>query len=323
VAPGEARGRRALAVLWLACTLFIVYGGAIPFRFTTEVGVVSANLRRVTPNPLVSPDTGRRISIPDVVQNVLLYVPFGFLGVATIGRERQTTSRAILLVIALAALLSTAVEILQLFTTDRTTSVADVLANALGALAGAAAAPAVLARWRRSSARPSMGRSLEMPAFYLFGLAMIVICLLAWAPFDVTLDVGAIWSKVKVLESAPWRLNDLPGLAAFGPRLLLRDVLPYLLLTFAGSLWIAGLGVRPAAGVAAVAGVALAAGLEVSKLVIESRLPHVEDAAVHAAGAAAGAAAAFCWTFGWTQRRSGSGGDPALPRPPFEHPDSP
>jgi hypothetical protein len=30
--------------------------------------------------PLLSPDTGRRLSIPDVVQNILLFVPFGALG---------------------------------------------------------------------------------------------------------------------------------------------------------------------------------------------------------------------------------------------------
>ena len=75
-----ARSRLPL-VLWALSAAFIVYGTTIPFRFGADRQMVFAHLARVTPNPLVSPDTGGRLSIPDVVGNVMLFLPFGCFGV--------------------------------------------------------------------------------------------------------------------------------------------------------------------------------------------------------------------------------------------------
>src|SRR5947209_18052375 len=75
-------------VLWLASAAFIVYGTTIPFNFVADRRVALEHLARVTWHPLISPDTGHRVSIPDFVGNVLLFTPFGCFGVWALGRPR-------------------------------------------------------------------------------------------------------------------------------------------------------------------------------------------------------------------------------------------
>ena len=79
--PLGARRSRLPLVLFLASAAFILYGTTIPFNFVLDRQQVLAHLSRVTLNPLISPDTGSRVSIPDFVGNVLLFVPLGFFGV--------------------------------------------------------------------------------------------------------------------------------------------------------------------------------------------------------------------------------------------------
>src|SRR5262245_42202749 len=66
----------------------------------------------------------------DVVANVLLYLPIGFF----------QSRNALIAVVVRAALLSTTIEAIQLFSAYRFPGVADVLANTLGALLGHIAA---------------------------------------------------------------------------------------------------------------------------------------------------------------------------------------
>src|SRR5206468_7017350 len=103
------REMRLFAWLWVVSALFVVYGTTIPFHFTSSRGHARAKLSRVRLNPLVSPETGRRVSISDFVQNVLLFLPFGAFGVGTL-RARQANVMPVLIAGVSAACLSTAVE---------------------------------------------------------------------------------------------------------------------------------------------------------------------------------------------------------------------
>jgi glycopeptide antibiotics resistance protein len=132
-----ARTRLPMA-LWIASTVFIVYGTTIPFNFVHDRRLVAAHLARVTWNPFIAADTGGRVSIPDFVSNILLFIPFGFFGMWALPRARSLGAR-IALVAALGLALTISVESLQLLTIDRTSSVSDVFANASGALGGAVA----------------------------------------------------------------------------------------------------------------------------------------------------------------------------------------
>jgi VanZ family protein len=96
------------------------------------------------------------VSIPDVAQNVLVYLPFGVFGVLSL-RDRYAPAhrsstgakagpwlRLVLRITALAVLFSASVEALQLYTIDRIASLTDVVSAAVGAMAGGLA----ISLWR-------------------------------------------------------------------------------------------------------------------------------------------------------------------------------
>src|SRR5262245_60151754 len=159
---------------------------------------VSYKLRALPLSPLISPLTGQRISISDAVQNIVLFVPFGVLGVAAAGRDRAGLRRAFT-VTALGAGLSLGVEGFQLFTNDRVTSTSDLAANTFGALIGALAAVALRPAVSTAAARLARTRAFATPAFPPVATAIVVLCVAAWQPFDPALDVGLIVGKLRML----------------------------------------------------------------------------------------------------------------------------
>jgi VanZ family protein len=229
----------------------------------------------------VSPVTGGRISIPDAVQNVLLFVPFGVLGVLSAARTKRLDLWRILIVTALGAALSSLVETLQLFMADRVTSVSDVAMNTAGAFLGALGADRTIRASHIGLRRMHAAGLIDERTFYPMLVAFIVVCLFAWQPFDVALEVGTFVSKVRLLGSDLWQFTVLTDEGV--------GFVQYALLAAAIAAWLHALR-RPQAMVrAAIAAVALAIALEVSQFFITSRMPGLEDALVHAAGVVAGA----------------------------------
>lgn len=88
------------------------------------------------------------VVLPDVVRNVLLYLPFGALGVLSrLPTAAGSASRAAdrpwwretIKVCLLAVLFSASVETLQLYTIDRVASLTDIVSAVAGAAIGGAA----------------------------------------------------------------------------------------------------------------------------------------------------------------------------------------
>ncbi len=280
----DSPGRRTWppsSVLWLLFTLFVVYAAAIPFRFVGNFALVQAKLAALHFSPFVSPD-GSRLSIPDVLQNVLLFVPFGVLGM--IARGSGGRLRRIATVTLLGAVLSACVETLQLFTADRITAVSDLAADTAGTLIGAAAFAAHERAFQAALTRFSNAR-FERKAFAFPLMAFLAVaCIAEWHPFDVTLDVSSVWGNVKLFRAHPWDTGPLTD-----------EVLEWLRFAAVGgaaALWFRICNVRWPRALAAAVGVVLACGLETSQFFIESRGPDLRDAAVHGFGAIAGAALA-------------------------------
>lgn len=270
---------REARALWLLFSLFVVYGATIPFEFAGTAGFLE-RLARVPLNPLVAPDTGRRLSIPDVVQNVLLFVPFGALGVAAARRARRTATR-IALVTLLGFVLSAAVELLQLLMRNRVTSTGDIMANTIGAFAGALGAGLALRAAVQVRRRLEIEGLLDMPALRPALVSAGALAVAFLQPFDVTLEVGAVAWKVRALESDVWQ------------RTIWRDegiviLLASLCAMAAASYWKA-LGERRAALLAGFLGSLAVAGLEAGQLLITSRMPGLWDASVGIAGVWLGA----------------------------------
>jgi glycopeptide antibiotics resistance protein len=281
VTTNVASTRHLAATLWLIWALFIVYGCTIPFHFVSDWRIVAVHWDAVTFDLFANPVSGR-LTLPDFVGNILLFMPFGVFGSLAL-RDRSRSRIAV--VVVLAALLSIAVEIAQLFTADRVTALCDVTANVIGAFLGALASDAVRAVFVEAIRTLHAHGMAASSSVYLalVGLAAAVVS--EWEPFDVSLDVSEVVGKVKVLARDPVQFTGLNDEGVVFVRFLLAG--------FAVHFWLGQTRHRERATAITVAGMTmLGIGLEGCQLFIGARLPGLEDTLVIVSGAIAGAALA-------------------------------
>ena len=124
-------------------------GPFLPSRYRGSIAawallIAYASLYPFFPPRLPSPDAlvaffvkPRYMVAYDVAWNVIAYIPLGTLACAYF-RQANDGTRALLKAIAFAAAYSLAMEFLQLFVPNRVASIYDVIANAAGAMLGAA-----------------------------------------------------------------------------------------------------------------------------------------------------------------------------------------
>lgn len=177
----------AAAVAWFAVALFILYG---------SLGAPSMSGEHAAELP--------GISLPDILQNVLLYVPFGVFGAWCLRASRPALLRRSMTVIALAIGYSIAMEMLQTFSAARIPSIADVVANIAGAsfgVLGANPAEQIL-QWVSTWAR-AMGL-FGSPAGYALAAVLVALVLVAWYPFDITLDISTLSERTRPVRRDPW-----------------------------------------------------------------------------------------------------------------------
>ena len=198
-------GSLSRGFLWIVFAIFVVYGTTIPFHFAESTAEIRANLARLSPNPSLSPESGRRVSIPDTVQNVMLFLPFGLLGFLTLQPRLRSAFLALVVTTIFGGLLSGGVEALQLITVDRVSSTSDVLTNTAGAFCGALAAYVLHGAFARGAAQAAARRLNTGPAFQTALVAAVVVTLSAWEPFNFTLDVSTVVGKVRALATDPWQ----------------------------------------------------------------------------------------------------------------------
>ena len=121
--------------LLLAWAAFVAYGSLVPLEFRElaleKVPFYFLGLGQLEWMPR---------SLTDWTTNIAIYVPLGFLGIASLGRS-QGLVRAIwniLITLGSCILLSVGIEFTQIFVPPRDSSVLDVFANAMGAALGIA-----------------------------------------------------------------------------------------------------------------------------------------------------------------------------------------
>ena len=268
--------------LWLLYAAFILYGGTIPFHFAGDPSLIAARWHRLFANPLLSPDTGRRLSIPDVVQNVLLFAPFGALGIAAAGNLTRWTWKRVAWVGLLGAALSATVEGCQLTMRDRTASLSDVIFNTFGAIAGAVAAKAAGRIANAGVERLRVEGLAGVPELRTMAIAAALLAITFLQPFDVTLEVGIVAGHVRAFQADPWQLG------------VLRDegivILIASLFAMALSSYIQAIGEQHAGRKAAAIGIVIVCALEGAQVLIASRMPGLWDAAVGCSGILIGTA---------------------------------
>lgn len=267
--------------LWILYAGFIVYGSLIPFHFADTDFL--ARVRSLPVNPFISPETGHRISIPDAVQNVLFFLPFGALGALALHRRRVVARVG--WITLLAAALSASLEAAQVFTTDRVTSLSDVVANALGAFLGAVGAISFQGIARAGLDRLRAEGMADTRDLRPLVVSTTVLLIAFWQPFDATLDVSTVAGKVHALESDIWQFT---GLRDEGTSIILAV---FFSTTLAG--YLSSLGESRVGRKAAVIGALFVCALEATQFIIGSRAPGLWDAAIAILGVAIGAA---IWT---------------------------
>ncbi len=146
---------------------------------------------------------GGLASIPDMVQNILLFIPFGFLAFIALGSRLNATARIAITTVA-AFLFSLNIEILQLLTPKRVTSATDLSTNTIGGLLGALAAFAAIRAVRAYLRHPRTPVFRPQFDFYALLCFTLVAVLGMCEPFDFSLDIGSGFSGVKYFLAHPW-----------------------------------------------------------------------------------------------------------------------
>lgn len=174
------------------CAAYAVWGSLFPFDFHR---VPFAALHRFWHT---WPGAGTGWSLTDLVSNVLLFLPIGLFFAALVEKfwpDRGAGWRAVAAVLAAGTLSSLGLEIGQLFVSDRTASLADVAAEAIGTAAGialwravGAELDAVIRRIGATLARATVTERLLVIYGVVFAIAW-------WLPADFTLRPGEIADK--------------------------------------------------------------------------------------------------------------------------------
>ena len=255
-------------LLWVLFSLFVIYGTTFPFRFNLDPADLTAHAARISWHPFRLRDGD--ISLPDIVQNILLFIPFGFLGFVSVIDKSSHLRLKMLILVGMGASLSAFVEFLQIFSFTRFTSVSDVIFNALGTAVGVGMGH-VLKGWVVGiKTLPGSRRILDapsaFPALIFAGLAVAG----TWAPFDFALDVTAFAYKARLLAAHPfdftWPNDELAALIRF----LLATLFTCRLGAEAGMR-------RPVLVLVPLLAVA-SMGLEATQVIISSRVPSFQDA---------------------------------------------
>jgi VanZ family protein len=246
-----------------------------------------------------------------MLQNVVLFSPFGALTALVLRRGRRMTSRPAvpetsvesrapsfakaaagkpgpeprpwfvvpLLSAAAGFCLSAGVETLQIFTIDRTPSLNDVLTNTVGAWGGGLAV--VVASWAAERTRSLPHAADVLHRCYPLLLWGGVAALAAWHPFDTTIDVGSVAGKVRLLLTDPWQAGPIGDEGV--------DAVRYALVAMSAAIVWKRWRLPYATTVAILTASLLGVVLEVSQFFVLSRMPSLKDAAVAVVGGVVGA----------------------------------
>jgi glycopeptide antibiotics resistance protein len=263
-------------LLWALYSIFVVYGTTFPFSFDLGWGGFLIAVGRI--NWLILGGRPGDPIISDIVQNILLFAPFGFLGYFSLIHKSSRLKK--LAIVAMGAALSASVEFLQMFSVARWPAFSDVEFNTLGTALGLAAAVAfkksVLGFKSNPEARRFLDAESAFPAFIFLSLT-VVGC---WAPFDFTLYFGLFRDRADSMLFDPIRFSS--------PDDELISFIRYLLTTLFVCRMADEAGLRRPVAKGALLMAVLGVLLELSQIFVQSRSPGLQDSLVALAGIAGG-----------------------------------
>ncbi|MHC5109058.1 MAG: VanZ family protein [Planctomycetota bacterium] len=187
--------RHFVGLLALLSLLFIIQTGIVPFDFN-RAGELVGNTEAFG----ASTD---RVTGPDIIFNIFLYVPLGLLVHAGLHRIGIRKSIALLLAVVMGAALSFAIEWAQHYMPSRVSSLIDLVSNILGTVIGATIS--ITAGWVLPKFFGALlfefNRRPRIAAVKTYGLILV---LAAMMPFSMAFDMGRIKQAAKNANFIPF-----------------------------------------------------------------------------------------------------------------------
>lgn len=286
---------------WVAWAAFIVYGSLVPLDLQPLPWAQAVVQFRQIPWL----DLGVQ-SRADWIANGVLYLPLGALGALALARWRLAGALA---AVALAWALALAVEFTQQWFPPRTVSLNDLLAEALGSVAGALLAPH-LGRWAAQARDAFLSDLARVRAVVLPAYALLYL-LYAFFPYDLLLG-RAEWADKLAGANVGWLLARTEDFS------WLRAVLQWgaeAAMSVPLGVWLAERTRDPGRGgwrPALLLGALLGLAIELGQLALASGVSQGLSVASRAAGVALGAWAWPHWQAGgrgavkrWIDRHAG------------------
>ena len=197
--------RKIVNALLLLCVLFTLYNTLIPFDFQFKGNSIENILESIDWRFFIY--KGRWAPITDIVGNILLFIPLGFL--LYLWRFQRGLESSIIGTAFVGLLLSVFIEFLQLFVQERISSITDLFNNTLGTLLGALSAW-IYFRLFATQAHQFVKRLYREQPITIVLLAVFVLqAAAAIIPFNVSITVSDLKNSIKQIIVTPFQTQSL------------------------------------------------------------------------------------------------------------------
>ncbi len=192
--PQAMPTRLNVALAAFLFSIFAVYGSLVPLRYQSlELAEALERFRQV---PMLQLSVDSRA---DWVANLLLFMPLGFLwlGACSLDRPKWLGLLYAIIVVPACTAVSVGLEFTQLWFPPRTVSQNDIIAESIGAVAGAGlwiALGQTSVNWLRSFTTDLRPKKQIDWLLQLYVLGFLVYALL---PLDLTISLSEIYRKFK------------------------------------------------------------------------------------------------------------------------------
>ena len=283
MSSSDSEYKTARYLFWAYC-VFILYGCFIPFRFNFDPNFVRWRWAVFLTESFHDDITD--FSLPDIVSNILLFVPFGILSVWAFaaGGTHRAGFLPILRTTLYGLLFAIIIESGQTVAPGRDPSIRDALCNGIGAFIGAAWG-SVLIRHYRDYLRTGFIRVLfRQPSLLLLPYIVCGILIDAYFPFEVTLDVSSLWHNLLRSQLLPLRSTSY----RYWFDLSIAKGIPYGAVAYLTLINLRGISRQLQAGLAWLLTVVLACAIESGKLFFAGRAFHSDNIVIASLGALVG-----------------------------------
>ena len=212
--------KKILTYLLVFYSLFTIYNTLIPFEFSYGLSSIGERISAIRWTPYFK--ARGMVSLTDIVGNIILFVPFGFLLCMSLIYRNRTN--VILKTILSGALLSFLIEFTQLFIPGRDSAPHDLINNTLGSGIGAIVASIYFNQISGYSRKIFYDLFNSKPFALILVLIGVGQSISAIIPFTVTINVSGIKKSLKAVNLIPFDYQSIGKLFLDSPNQ--NDMLP-------------------------------------------------------------------------------------------------